>query len=344
MSCLVFYISGHGFGHASRSVEVINALVARRPGLRVIVRSQVAPWLIRRTADPVVELMPVETDTGVVQIDSLRLDVAASLARARDFMASFARRVAAEAAFLREQQASVVVADVPPLGIAAGRAAGLPAIALGNFTWDWIYAHYDGGADLARQLGETYAQATLGLRLPMSGGFDTVPRVQDVPFVARRSSRDRGDTRRALGLPLDARVVLSSFGGYGPGPVNRPSVPGYHVLWPGDIDEAAMYRRGYRYEDLEKAVDVIVSKPGYGIISECVAHDIPLLYTSRGDFREYQVLVDAMPRFLRCAFIAPEELFSGEWAPHLDRLLAQPPPPERPAANGAEVAAELISP
>ena len=32
-SCVVFYISGHGFGHASRSVEVINALAARRPEL-----------------------------------------------------------------------------------------------------------------------------------------------------------------------------------------------------------------------------------------------------------------------------------------------------------------------
>jgi hypothetical protein len=38
-----------------------------------MVRSQVAPWLFQRTAHPAVELMPVETDTGVVQIDSLHL-------------------------------------------------------------------------------------------------------------------------------------------------------------------------------------------------------------------------------------------------------------------------------
>ena len=75
---------------------------------------------------------------------------------------------------------------------------------------------------------------------------------------------------------------------------------GYHVLLPGMIDESAMYDRGYRYEDLVRAVDVVVTKPGYGIISECLANDTALLYTSRGDFREYQVLVDAMPTFLRC--------------------------------------------
>ena len=65
------------------------------------------------------------------------------------------------------------------------------------------------------------------------------------------------------------------------------SMPGYHVLLPGMIDESAMYDRGYRYEDLVRAVDVVVTKPGYGIISECIANDTALLYTSRGDFREY---------------------------------------------------------
>ena len=198
---IVFYISGHGFGHASRSIELINALVDRRPDLRIIVRSQVASWLFQRTARPGVELMPVETDTGVVQIDSLNLDAAETIRRATTFMATFDARVAAEVDFLRAHGATMVIADLPPLGIAAGRAAGLPAIAFGNFTWDWIYATYDGGADLAQRIGEIYSHTTLALRLPMWGGFETMPEVRDIPFVARHSHRDRDDTRRALGDP-----------------------------------------------------------------------------------------------------------------------------------------------
>jgi L-arabinokinase len=340
---LACYVSGHGFGHASRSIEVINALLDRRPGLRVIVRSAVAPWLFARTAHPAVELAPLDTDTGVVQIDSLRLDARATIERARAFMATFDARMADEAAFLRAQGVSLVVADLPPLGMAAAHAAGVPAVAFGNFTWDWIYAHYDGGAELARGIGAIYAHTTLALRLPMWGGFETMPEVRDVPFVARHSRRDPRETRRALGLPLDARLVLVSFGGYGLPAAARPRAAGYHVLWPGDLDESAMYERGVRYEDLVRASDVVVSKPGYGIISECLANDAALLYTSRGDFREYPVLVDAMPRVLRCAFIDQQDLFGGDWTPHLDRLLAQPPPPSTPYTNGAEVVAELLA-
>ena len=39
-------------------------------------------------------------------------------------------------------------------------------------------------------------------------------KVEDVPLVARQATRSREDVRNALGLPLDRRVVLVSFGGF----------------------------------------------------------------------------------------------------------------------------------
>jgi len=235
---------------------------------------------------------------------------------------------------------------LPALGIAAGHAARLAAVATGNFTWDWIYEHYRGGAAVAERIGRIYQRTTLALRMPMWGGFATMARVHDIPFVARRSKRDPADVRTALGIPLDRRVVLTSFGGYGVDGLNADALRSfaeYHVLLPGAIDEPAMYEKGFLYEDLVRAVDVVVTKPGYGIISECLANETALLYTSRGDFREYPVLVNAMPQFLRCAYIDHRDLFSGNWQPHLDALLAQPAPPTRPPTNGAEVAADILS-
>ena len=277
-----------------------------------------------------------------MQIDSLRLDARGTIHRAREFMTFFDQHVDAEVQFLQARDVSLVIADLPPLGVAAAHAARLPAIAFGNFTWDWIYAGYDGGDDLARAIGDVYARTTLALRLPMHGGFQTMKHIVDLPFVARLSRRDPDDTRRALGIPINTPVVLVSFGGYGLQGASRPAAPDYHVLWPGDVDESAMYDKGYRYEDLVKAVDVVVTKPGYGIISECIANDTAMLYTSRGDFREYPVLVNEMPKYLRCQYIDHDDLFSGNWAPHLDRLLAQPEPPQKPPTNGARVAADII--
>jgi L-arabinokinase len=108
------------------------------------------------------------------------------------------------------------------------------------------------------------------------------------------------------------------------------------------VDERVVYDAGLRYEDLVGAVDVVVTKPGFGIITECIANDTAMLYTSRGQFREYDIMVAELPRLLRCGFISQDDLFGGRWRESLDRVLQLPAPPERPATNGAEIAAQMI--
>ena len=80
MPSVFFYISGHGFGHSIRQIEIINALRANAPDdLHVCIRTAAAPWLLTRSLARPFVLLPGETDTGVVQIDSLRLDERATI-------------------------------------------------------------------------------------------------------------------------------------------------------------------------------------------------------------------------------------------------------------------------
>ena len=170
-------------------------------------------------------------------------------------------------------------------------------------------------------IGRVYASADRAVRLPLHGGFGTCGRIHDVPFIARRSRRDRAEVRQALGLPADRPLALVSFGGYGVDELDLAALartPRYGIVMTGTtlvdgvalqsrgafgailpLDEPWMYARGFRYEDVVKAVDVVVTKPGYGIIAECAANGTALLYTSRGHFPEYDVLVAGMPRYLR---------------------------------------------
>jgi thermolysin len=215
---VVFYISGHGFGHASRQIEVMHALRAERPDTRLVVRSATARGLFDTTAPPDIDLQPVDADTGLVQIDSLRMDEDATVRAASRFYAGFEARADDEAAFLRRTRPDVVVGDIPPLAFAAADRAGVPAVAVSNFTWDWIYEDYPSVARDAPHvipaIRRAYATAGLTLRLPFHGGFDAMAAVQDVPLVARRSRRDPADTRRALGVDGSRPLVLVSFGGY----------------------------------------------------------------------------------------------------------------------------------
>jgi L-arabinokinase len=303
----------------------------------------------------------------MVQIDALNLDAAESLRRAKAFHAQFDEKTGTEAAFLRARHARAVVGDIPPLAFAAAHAAGLPSVAIGNFTWDWIYEGYpeQSPAALANAMREAYKKATVVLRLPACGGFAGLEAItRDIPFIARRSKREPEDVRRRLGLPEGKPLVLVSFGGYGLAGLNTSALaalpeyaitttdvptrghdsrpvfqptPGLHYL-----SEQQLYAGGLQYEDLVRAADVVATKPGYGIVTEALANGSALLHTSRGHFVEYEVLVNAMPRYLRSQFIDRNDLLAGNWGPALEMLLSSPPPPEKPPLNGASVAADAI--
>ncbi|CAN5639501.1 arabinose kinase [soil metagenome] len=361
MAAVVFYISGHGFGHAFRQIEIINALGAAPEAPRIVIRSAAADWLFARTVRAPYTLLPGACDTGVVQVDSLRLDPSATITEAAAFHRRMPALARAEAAVLAHYDARLVISDAPPLACAAAAEARIPSIVISNFTWDWIYEGYPearaAAPDLVPTLREAYGQAAAGWRLPMWGGFEPVPHCRDLPLVARHARHEPEYVRRVLGLPARTPLVLSSFGGYGVQDLDLSMLDctdGYGVVVSGRADrlrlprgvhfadERLLYDKELRYEDLVAAVDIVLTKPGYGIISECIANDTAMLYTSRGRFAEYDVLVREMPRYLRCGFIHHDDLFAGRWREALDRVIAMPAPPERPATDGGLVAAVQI--
>lgn len=362
---IVFYISGHGFGHASRDIEVVHALQRHAPDLTVTLRTAVPAWLFHGAARRPLDIQPLETDSGLAQIDSLTIDERETIRRAVRFYDNFDERVAAEAAWLTTAGARLVIADVPPLACAAAARADIPSVVLANFTWDWIYQGLDAFASQAPRvlplIERAYAAATHALRLPMHGGFGALaPVIRDIPFVARRSPRGRAAARAALGLNESRPIVLASFGGHGmrmpyaevaregrllilltefeaESNADVASIPSVRCLTSRELAE-----RHLRYEDLVAAADVVVSKPGYGIVSECLANDTALLYTARGRMVEYDVMVREMPRVMRCRYVAREDLLAGRWADAVEALLAQPAAPTTPMTNGADVAARFI--
>ena len=375
MSAVVFYISGHGFGHASRDIEVINRLHARAPDVRIIVRTAAPRWLFDVTLRAPIDWEPLECDTGVVQVDSLTVDVEETIRQAAAFYATFDARAHAEADYLARRDVSLVVGDIPPLAFLAAHLAGRPSVALGNFTWDWIYGEYAETAirapGLVKTLAVAYGHAGLALRLPLHAGFAACRRVQDVPFVARRSRRAPGELRQHFGMGAGEVLVLPSFGGYGIGGIDMAAlgrIEGYRLVVTADLaaarrgsemetgagpslalprnalllDERDLYAAGFLYEDLVAAVDVVATKPGYSIIAECAANGTAMLYTSRGRFPEYDTLVREMPRYVRAEFISNEDLIGGRWQAPLDKLMRRSAP-RGVNVDGADVVAEAIS-
>jgi L-arabinokinase len=355
---LAVYVSGHGFGHATRTGEVLRELREQAPKLPITVCTSAPADLFSDGVAPPLAFRQIEVDVGLVQRDALTIDEAASAEAVARFLSGWPALVEREARWLRDAGASLVLGDIPPLAFAAASAAGLPSVALGNFSWDWIYRHLGRRHPLllaaAEHSARAYSTAGLLLRLPFAGDLSVFPRIEDVPLVARRPALPKVEARRRLSL--DGRpAVLLSFGGIGM-PDLEPSalgrLDGYQFLLTGRVGsgEAPNVRRlgagdlaaaRVQYTGLVGAVDVVVSKPGYGIVTDCIGAATRFVYTDRGDFPEYEILVAEMPRYLPVRYVANDDLRAGRLGEALGDVRAIDFPAAAPA-DGANVAAARI--
>ena len=217
---LVFSVSGHGFGHAVRAAALLAALRERAPGIELHVRGEAPDWIFR-DRDPETRCTHTSIDPGVVQTSGLDLDLPATLAAHEDFVANWDATVEREARFLLETGADLAIADIPPLAFAAAKRAGIPAIGVANFSWDWIFAAYAGAEPrwrgIVARYREAYAGAEALYRLPLYGDLGAFPKIVDTPLLVHRSPRNIAACRARLGLDPNERrrLVLVSFGGFG---------------------------------------------------------------------------------------------------------------------------------
>lgn len=357
---ILYYVSGHGYGHATRSSEILRALVALAPDAAIHVRSNVPAHLMAGIERVRYHLCAQSLDPGVVEEpDSLGVDVPATIAAIERYYQRREELVAAEVRWIERHSVSLVVADFPPLAGDVAAACGLPCVGIGNFTWDWIYEPLIDAPrrSLLTWMREGYSRMSCWLRLPFShddhrGVFQ---RFADMPLVARRPRQSKADVLRQLGIAADddrPRILLGMRGRI---PIEaRMKAADANREWlflHFDSTNAGTHGNELSltlspellFTDVLNVCDVVVSKFGYGMISECIATKKRLLCPPRRQFREDEIFDQKIERHLRLAHISRDDFLAGRWSEGIRALLEQSPLEPGFATDGAEACARAIA-
>lgn len=357
---VLFYVSGHGFGHATRMFAIMDALIAMEPTAHIYVRTGVPKRLFEGLPTSFFNHYKVTLDIGAVEKDLFSQDVYSTLSRYSEIGASQDRIVDAETKFVKKERIDVIVSDIPPLASEVGQAAGVPTVAIGNFSWDFIYEpyihSYPSFAGLIDEIRASYEKTDMLLRLPFHDDMTAFPRQRDIPLVVRKQVAGPEETRSRLGIhPGDPRsiilVALRTYEVIPPraiqelaesdefivlsfDPLPFKAEGGVHVLSP--------QWQPSEFPDVIGISDLAISKLGYGIVSECVAGRTPLMYIPRDDFAEYEVLRSGM-RGVLPSYLAPRDDFlQGKWYDHVKTFLSTQFTWPAVRIDGAEVAAGVI--
>lgn len=276
---LAIVCSAHGFGHVTRQLAVAEVL--RTLGVEPVFYTA-APRSVLAGTLPGVSVVPWTVDVGIAQRDSLTED----LGETRRRLETVCGEDAIDALAAELSGFDRVVVDTAPAGLEAARRAGVPALAVGNFDWAWLYGKYAELQDWAERFAEWQAPH-VALQLSPGPGLHGFREVERFQLVARRRPPHR----------VAERAVLVSFGGFGLDIASRlPRLP--DVTWvsappmadPGRDD--CVHVPGVPYPALVAGADLVLTKPGYGILAECAAAGVPIAWLDRGRFPEAASLTE----------------------------------------------------
>jgi hypothetical protein len=353
---LAYYITAHGYGHGVRSCDIIRAINSQYPNVTVhVVTGLPRSFLYSHINSNINPIRAKIFDVGMVQLDSIRVDVEASLDRIEAIYSHHDSLVAEETKYLKENGIDVVVCDIPAIPLEAAGRQGIPRIAVGNFSWDWIYSEFIALDNrwnyIANAFREAYAKTDLLLRLPFHGGMTAFPRIEDIPMVATPGKKRRHRIAEITGCDANKKWVLLSFTTLEWSDAALAKVEEIDCCEFFTVRPLVWERKNIHVLDCEQvtfsdvvaSMDAVISKPGFGILSDCMVNQKPLIYAERENFLEYPILESAIQKYLRHVHIPAEHLYRGDLLESLDRIWKCPEPEFHPEHGGDRIAANRIA-
>ena len=345
---IAVYISGHGFGHLAQMAPVLNRIHQIRPECRFLIRCALSEGELRARLDFDFELDAESVDIGVIQKSAIEEDRDGSIALMRQWTATMADRIEREIDVLNRFKPSLVFSNISPLAFPAARALGIPSVGLATLDWFTIYSHWLETDDpVITTLKEAYEMCDLLLTPPMAMDMDQFPRRQSIPLIAAHPSVDTSPFERTR-----KHVALVIFGGS-----NQPAfdikalaaMDAWQFLIPSALHEAPenvtsiTFGPGCMAVDLMPFVDVVVCKPGYGILAESWRTGTPMAWVERPDFPEYPMLKAWLEDVFPSHGMNRTDFGKGRWLSALSGALASTRQfPDLHEDDGAIVAANAV--
>lgn len=336
---LAVYITAHGLGHAARTCDVLSAFSELYPHIPITVVSELPEWFLVSRNLKFSERKAC-FDVGMVQRDAVQMDIATTLTRLQRLMADWDSLVSQESKWMLESKVKLVVSDIPAIPLEAAASAGVTSAALTSFSWDWIYGAFQSQSPnwraIIQRFQKAYQLCPLLLRYPFSGPMPFFSRTEDVPLVASPGDNKKGLFAELTGADAKKPWILFCLNSFQfQNPSCFDAFGNYQFLTAGKLNWTSpncfsLNPKTFNFSALVASCDAVLSKPGFGVLSDCVANNKPLIYVEREDFLEYTILERGIQEHLSGVHLPLSNLVSGDLQPALDALESGLAPPKSP--------------
>ena len=325
---VLFYISSHGFGHATRTIALTQEFI--KIGIYCIFSSDRPSFLFRNLNKKYFKIRNKKIDFGLVHKNWAETDFSVTLTELKKIINRKEQIFTEEIEYCKRNNIDLIISDIPFLPFEVADRLNIYSIAVSNFNWFYIYDSLNKHKPhpILNEIKKMYLKADKTLRLPFSSPKSMIDDLKTIKtgILAKNAIYKKSETRRRYKIPKNHKIVLLTLR-----PGDKVPIEPKDILKKKNIiliSKFELKHKNHRkisadtdFSALIGACDLIISKTGYSTLAESVQANKAVIYFNRLDFPEDKILINEMKNYPKGYFIPYEKLSNVDWSVIIDNVL-----------------------
>lgn len=347
---ILYYLTAHGYGHGVRAGAIVNSFSS---DVHVTFRTNLPYEFFREEVCKEFSYYQGAFDCGCLQSDGVTVEILGTLQTYASVEKRNESALEKEVAWCKKNDIDAIISDITPFAFEVADNAGIPSFAVSNFTWYDVYkeyvSEYPDFSPMLSRMKSQYESADIVFALEPACPMDYFKARTEIPIVGRRGNNIRSTVAEKIGIDKRKKIGLIYVGDFGMSSALWSKLKDFdqweflgvqHI--PGSPENYHLIKKSdFRYQDLSASVDVMISKVGYGAVSECLLNGTPIIYLPREKFAEYPYIENLIDRWGYGFRLLREDFYNLDWGEPLELSLKN----GRPApykTYGTAICAEAI--
>lgn len=299
MKTIAYYISDYGYGHASRSIAIIRGLLEINPTIHIIICTSFATSFLKQSlSSKSISFRTINTDVGYyLNEKTIKPDTSKISNEYKLFVQDWEKKSNREYDFLKQKQIDLVISDISPLPFEAANQLNIPTVGISNFTWYTAYENII-NEDQLQVFKKAYNKMEHFYLLAGNKEYRWNCQKNNYSFFARKVDLKEVNRIKGRVNPIQDKKIIYFGLGMKIDNVDINSLS----LWDSEdcvfivssnmnIKKENVFNIPHDYTESQNyiaASDLVISKAGWGTVSEAVVNQIPLLILNRKELKEDQ--------------------------------------------------------
>lgn len=270
---ILYYVTDHGLGHASRTVAIIRELKKKK--IQITIRSN-DPFGFLKKSLPEIKIISGQTDFQPIMSkkNGMLFNQSKTKTNLSNWIKQMPELIKKESIIIKKIQPNIIVSDVSFMPILTAYENGIQSILVSSFVWNESLKISN---NLKNYIKNSYKNADVVLRLPLGTPMN-FQNIHKMGIVARHPTLSRKQIRKRLGVKPNEKLILISLSGkekirlkYSKH-IKILDVSDYSTIKKNDVKNLT------EGQNLIAAADLVICKCGYGFVSECLTNKTRFFY------------------------------------------------------------------